>query len=215
MLKRSVKPFFLHALACALLGGVTILRCDSAERVIDDKAYVDGFLQAADQLEGSSNFGDGNGNVGFSFPQTGGAIVSSIDQLYRDCLPAVVLVGSVYKCVKCTKWHHGGFAGGWIASPEGHVVTNHHVVEKKRNERLGVMTLDGRIYPVQSLCASDPVADIAVVKIDPAGEKLPFLHLAESVKLGADVVVLSHPGEDLFSSKYQRSSRSPARQGHL
>jgi serine protease Do len=197
-----VKPHFWSLLACALSASIPILQAGAAERVIEDEAYVEAFVRASDLLAESWSFeagvaGDESG-MGFSFPPSGEAIVSSAENLYRDCLPAVVLVGSVYQCDKCSKWHHGGFAGGWIASPEGHVVTNHHVVEKKGTQRLGVMTLDGRVYSVDSLCASDTVADVAVVKIDPAGEKLPFLRLAENVKPGDAVVALSHPGGRLW-----------------
>lgn len=174
-----------------------------ADRVVDDADFVNLFINkmsaivSQDNLSGSSDAHDGCPE-GFRFPSAEGAIRSSKLDIYELCLPAVVLVGRIYQCGECSKWHHGGFAGGWIASPEGHIVTNEHVVEKKSGEHLGIMTSEGNVYPVKAQCFSDKISDIAVLKIDPAGERLPFLRLAENVKPGEDISVLSHPGGRLW-----------------
>lgn len=172
-----------------------------AARVIDDPFFSDLFVRKMlelPELPGGLNAAGDTPVSEFALPMAEGAIVPTPGNIYEDCLPAVVLVGAISKCQKCPEWHSGGFAGGWIASPEGHVVTNQHVVEKFISGRLGVMTSDGRVFPVVSVCASDETADAAVLKIDPAGEALPFLRLAADVKQGDPVTVLSHPDGRLW-----------------
>jgi S1-C subfamily serine protease len=197
-----VKPHFWSLLACALSASIPILQAGAAERVIDDEAYVEAFVRASDQLAESWSFEAGDAGeesrMGGSFPPSGEAIVSSAENLYRDCLPAVVLVGSVYQCDKCSNWHHGGFAGGWIASQDGHVVTNHHVLNSKRKGRLGIMTSDGTVYPVKSVSAWNEAADIAVLQIELFGRTLPFLKLADDVYTGEAISIISHPDGRLW-----------------
>lgn len=127
--------------------------------------------------------------------------------LYEKCAPAVVAIGTVYQCRKCDKWHQDGFSTGWIASPDGIVVTNAHLFEGETNDGLGVMTRDGRVFPVKEILAADRDSDIAILQIDTDGEKLPALSLAESASPGEDVSVISHPQGRLYCLTNGRISR--------
>jgi len=113
--------------------------------------------------------------------------------LYDAVVPAVVAVSSVYKCERCSDWHLGGSGSGWIVSPDGLVVTNHHVIQRDAGHRMGVMTADGEVYAITEVVAADPVGDAVVVRIDTRGRKLPFLAVGSSPDCGTEVSVVSHP----------------------
>jgi len=113
--------------------------------------------------------------------------------LYDAVVPAVVAVSSVYKCERCSDWHLGGSGSGWIVSPDGLVVTNHHVIQREAGHRMGIMTADGEVYAITAVVAADPVGDAVVVRVDTRGRRLPFLALGASPDCGTEVSVVSHP----------------------
>jgi serine protease Do len=136
---------------------------------------------------------------------------STATSLYESVVPAVVALGSVYKCRECEKWHQGGFSSGWIVSSEGLVVTNAHVFEGEAADVPGVMLRDGSVYPVDEIVAADRDADIAILRIQ-AEKPLPALPLAESSAVGEKVHVVSHPQGRMWSltsglvSRFHRQS---------
>jgi S1-C subfamily serine protease len=105
----------------------------------------------------------------------------------------VVSIGSIFQCGKCEEWHSGGAASGWITSPDGLIVTNAHLFENGKDDPLGVMTLDGEIFAVKEIVASDVEKDIAILRIDPGNKTLRALPLANSAEPGDEVHVISHP----------------------
>ncbi|MFM8890916.1 MAG: serine protease, partial [Planctomycetia bacterium] len=125
-------------------------------------------------------------------------------------VPAVVALGSVFKCSNCNDWHVGNVAAGWIASPDGLVVTNHHVLERPPGNHLGVMTSDGEVLAVTDVVAADAARDTAVIRVDPRGRKLPHLGLGAAPGCGSSVTIISHPKGRFFSltkgvvSRYHR-----------
>ena len=127
--------------------------------------------------------------------------------LYEKCAPAVVAIGTVYQCRKCDKWHQDGFSTGWIASPDGLVVTNAHLFDGDTNDGLGVMTRAGQVFPVKDIVAADRNADIVILQIDTGGKKLPALSLADSASPGEEVSVISHPQGRLYCLTNGRISR--------
>ena len=108
--------------------------------------------------------------------------------IYQSAVKSVVMVGTLYKCDRCEDWH-SGFASGFVIGSDGVVVTNYHVVEKAADvETLGVMTHDGKVYPVSSVLAADELQDIAVLKV--AGKGLAVLPVKADAPVGSDVYVL-------------------------
>lgn len=134
--------------------------------------------------------------------------------LYESVVPAIVVMGSVFKCDKCQDWHLGQTASGWFVSPDGMVVTNHHVLERAAGNHYGAMTSDGEVYPVTEVLAADAAGDAAgdaaVVRIDTRGRTLPFLVLGDPPDCGTSVTVISHPKGRFYSlttgvvSRYHR-----------
>lgn len=84
----------------------------------------------------------------------------------------------------------GSSGSGVVVSPDGYIVTNHHVVEKSAD--IKVTLADKRTYKAK-LIGSDPSTDIALLKIEE--EELPFMIFgnSDSVRVGEWVLAVGNP----------------------
>ncbi len=80
---------------------------------------------------------------------------------------------------------------GFIATPDGRIVTNYHVVKGARSAY--VKLSNGAFFKVDGLIASDADADIAILKV--AANNLPVLAFGDSEKaaVGQSVVAIGSP----------------------
>jgi S1-C subfamily serine protease len=79
-----------------------------------------------------------------------------------------------------------------VIHKDGVIVSNAHVLEAFRDMKaIGVMTSDGRVFPIKAVLAADRINDAAVLKVEAAD--LTPLPLAKSARVGATVYCLSHP----------------------
>lgn len=115
-------------------------------------------------------------------------------ELYEYTKRAFACVGSLYKCKKCSKWHIR-VASGFMVSPDGVILTNYHVVDNETSKAMGVMTQDGKVYPVKEVLAASEADDVAAIRIDVAG--LPYLSMSLKSPIGSKVWVLSNPHNNL------------------
>jgi len=84
-----------------------------------------------------------------------------------------------------------GFGSGFFTSPNGQILTNHHVVEGAWSAK--ARTAEGVTYPVQVLLADDRKSDLARLMIF-ADRNMPYLKIsAERPQAGDRVVVLGSP----------------------
>jgi S1-C subfamily serine protease len=83
-----------------------------------------------------------------------------------------------------------GMGSGVIFDSNGGILTNHHIVEEA--EKVEVLTADGKKFQGEVL-GSDPMSDIAVVRVD--GEGLPAVKLGDSDKLvvGQIAIAIGNP----------------------
>ncbi|PYS79404.1 MAG: hypothetical protein DMF66_02875 [Acidobacteria bacterium] len=79
-----------------------------------------------------------------------------------------------------------GLGSGVIVSPDGYVLTNHHVVEGA--QQITVELTDNRVFNAK-LVGSDQPSDLAVLKID--ASNLPVLSLGDSDRAQVGDVVLA------------------------
>lgn len=83
-----------------------------------------------------------------------------------------------------------GAASGVIVTPDGYIVTNHHVVDKA--QKVEVTLTDGRTLTAK-VVGNDPKTDLAVVKVD--ASNLPTITFADSstAEVGDMVLALGNP----------------------
>lgn len=115
--------------------------------------------------------------------------------LFEQKKKAVLILGSLYKCSKCSKWHVS-IASGFLVTASGVMITNYHVVDGPDNAAMGAMTYDGRVYPVKEVLAADRSSDVAVLQLEGSG--FPYLSLSPGAAVGEKVWVISHPRKQLF-----------------
>ncbi|MEO0039234.1 MAG: hypothetical protein RIS38_182 [Verrucomicrobiota bacterium] len=111
-------------------------------------------------------------------------------EIRRRGARATVLIGSSYKCDKCSKWHNTS-ASGFAVTSDGVIATNHHVAAGDNGEVMGVMTADGRFFPVMEVLAADKAHDVALLRID--AKDLAFLPLRDDAPAGTPIRCYSHP----------------------
>ena len=86
----------------------------------------------------------------------------------------------------------GGLGSGFVIDTEGHIVTNHHVVEGASDIEVDFasgLKARGRVL------GSDPDSDLAVVKVDVPAEQLVPIPLgdSEAVQVGQRVIAIGNP----------------------
>jgi serine protease Do len=117
-------------------------------------------------------------------------------KFYENCKPSVLMIGRLYKCNKCTKWHISS-ASGFAINNSGVVATNYHVVDNKDGVILGAMDHAGKTYVVTEVLAASKADDVALIQLRDA--KLKPLPLARKASVGTPVSVISHPDGRYFS----------------
>ena len=85
-----------------------------------------------------------------------------------------------------------GEGSGSIITREGHILTNHHVVEGAR--QIQVNLFDGKTYDAR-MVGADPFSDVAVLKIDAPSESLYPVTFGESsnLRVGQKVFAIGNP----------------------
>ena len=85
----------------------------------------------------------------------------------------------------------GGTGSGVIISPDGYIITNHHVIEN--SSEVIVTTNDNKEYEAIIVC-SDEVTDVAVLKID-SNEKFEYILFgdSENSQIGEWVLAVGNP----------------------
>lgn len=108
-----------------------------------------------------------------------------------------------------------GAGSGSIIDSEGHILTNHHVIQD--STKLEVTLSDGSKWPARFV-GSDPENDLAVIQIDAPREKLTVIPMGDSSQLdvGQKVLAIGNPfgiGQTLTTgiiSSLERSIRTPS-----
>ena len=121
----------------------------------------------------------------------------------EDAQKAIAVVGGVYKCKSCTRWHVAPASGFLIA--EDMVVTNYHVVNQPERSSLAVRLFDGRVFMVEAVVAASERFDLAVLRIPKTGVKP--VALGQAAPVGAKVDLISHPNQKFYTLSEGRVAR--------
>ena len=113
--------------------------------------------------------------------------------LYEQCAPSTLIVGNVYNCGKCNKWHNS-MASGYAIAPDV-IATNYHVLDNTKASAMGIMTANGDVYPIIEVLASNKADDVALarVKIPEGKPGLSPASIAQHTPVGSRIGVISHP----------------------
>jgi serine protease Do len=116
--------------------------------------------------------------------------VPSINRAVQAVFPSLVRLSVVYLDQQAGREIKGQLYGsGTIISTDGYVVTNHHVAGRPRRI---VCTMSDREEIPADLVGTDPLSDIAVVKLRPATpRKFPAARFGDSSKLERGQAVLA------------------------
>ncbi len=85
-----------------------------------------------------------------------------------------------------------GSGSGWVLDQQGHIVTNHHVIDG--SDVVTVTLFEGDPFPAR-IVGSDPQNDIAVLKIDAPAELLFPVDLGKSdtLRVGQKIFAIGNP----------------------
>ena len=122
---------------------------------------------------------------------TGSSSLPSITEVVEAVKPAVVsvIVGTVSYNIFLQPVPTEQAGSGVIIDEQGYIVTNNHVVEGA--ESITVTLTDGRAFDA-TLTGTDPLTDLAVIKIE--GDSLPTVEFSKSseVEVGEWVVAIGN-----------------------
>ena len=196
--------FFVICIVLTVLTGR--LLGQTSRFVIDDDAYSDQIVQAAEKLHQQHKL--------ISLDslrrqvRTKG-IPMNLAPVAREKLEppqicdrlreSTVAVGTFYKCPDCGNWHFSS-STGFIAGEGGIVCTCCHVVtEEDEDIKEGYLVAadsDGHVFPILGVLAADTDADTCLLRIPDTGLKP--LPLRPGARAGEPVYCLSHPGGYFF-----------------
>lgn len=182
------------AAAAACLAGTL-----AADPVIDDEEILNtltnkagefaesGGIPTADELGAKTKLGPR------LKPQT--AIATTAAQApgkdYETLSKSVFLVGSVFKCDKCSHWHRGGTSTAWCLTADGLMVTNAHVFKGAKGAAMAVVDRDGHAFPIVELVGYDIPSDVAIFRVK--GANLQAVPIGAPAKVGEAISVISNP----------------------
>lgn len=127
-------------------------------------------------------------------PQPPAALSARIarEDLYAKAAASTVLIGTAYKCEKCTRWH-SAMASGVVIDATGIIATNYHVAVAGKGVAMGVLLADGAFLPVTEVLAANKKQDVALIKVETSGKALPALPVRGDLRAGAEVMCMSNP----------------------
>jgi len=147
--------------------------------------------------------------LGRAFDRTGGTAVAAERPMisgdlsaFQDALASVAEGVSTSVVHITTKvgaqgdlWEMQGVGSGVIVSPEGHILTNHHVVDADPlRQTLRVRLADGKEFAAK-VVGTDSETDLALLKIESKGESLVPIRFANSdeVRVGHLCLAIGSP----------------------
>jgi putative serine protease PepD len=118
----------------------------------------------------------------------GSSATSAATAVASKALPSVVTI-------EVSGSSSGGSGSGVIYSENGYIITNSHVVTlggAEQKSSIRVTLSDGRLFPA-TIVGTDPILDIAVIKINTTGLTPVVFGDADSITVGSEVIAIGAP----------------------
>jgi serine protease Do len=120
----------------------------------------------------------------------------SFRQVYQRAAPTVVLVNTRQALLAQRELPPShprqlpGLGSGVLVSSDGYILSNHHVIENA--DAISVTLHDRRVFPARVI-GSDPLIDIALLKIDAQNLPSATLGRSDQLQIGDWVLAIGHP----------------------
>lgn len=204
----------LAAVFCAAFLAVFVVR-----KMQDGSSLLE-ILTGKDSIEDSGNFTLlDKAPLNLKDVQVMAAINAESAALVKAVVPSVVSIDTAgvrherFRDVWGRTWVQPravqGQGSGVIVTKEGHVLTNHHVIQG--NPRIRLTMHDGVVYSAKVI-GSDPAVDIAVLKIDGKGPFAPLkIGDSDKIEVGNIVFAVGSPfglGETVTDGKVSAKKRT-------
>ena len=181
------------------------------------KAVLFGLIMAAVFLVITPLITGNSQQNGFFQSRGQNGIELSFSQAVRRAAPAVVNIYSlsIDQSRPLNSGSLQGLGSGVIMSKEGYILTNYHVIKKA--DEIVVALQDGRKF-TSEVVGSDPVTDIAVLKIE--GDTLPVvpINLDIPAQVGDVVLAIGNPynlGQTITQGIISATGRNGLSSGYL
>ncbi|MBM4287100.1 MAG: tetratricopeptide repeat protein [Deltaproteobacteria bacterium] len=111
----------------------------------------------------------------------------------QDDLPAIIKrISPAVVVVETQRGRSKGLGTGFFINPQGHIVTNYHVVFGA--DRAVVRTHEGRRYPVKRILAEDKEADLVLLAADIPTGNITYLEVTGQLpEVGEKIYAIGHP----------------------
>ena len=205
-MNRLLVATLIASMACA----------SAAPPVIDDMMLVENFTSSMGKLVGTEGVPSADELCAAAKESSPRKAVAMIPEALKDgagmpendydhLSKSVFMLGTVYKCGKCSNWHRGGNATAWCLSSDGLMATNAHVFLSVKGAAMGVSDREGHCYPVTGLVGIDVLKDVAIFRVK--GKGLQALRLGAPANVGDPVTIISNPA----GNNFMRTSGTVAR----
>lgn len=119
------------------------------------------------------------------------------EEIYRRALPAVFVLGSIYRDDD-GQWTEGMYATAWVVASDGVLATSWHVFsDLQDSEVFAVGDYRGRVYPLVEILGGSKAADVVFFRVA-ARDLTPLPLSREYAPVGSWVGVLGHPGDNFY-----------------
>jgi 2-alkenal reductase len=180
LLAMLIVGLIVGAIGGGLAGGLVVQNALQAQATRD--AASNPIVPVAAPASNPQRLGDVNTAVVSAVQRVGPAVVTVLNTMPRQRVFGWFGSSSVQQ--------PKGSGSGVIVSPQGYIITNHHVVEGY--ETLEVIFADGSIVPADMI-GTDAVTDLAVIKVSVNVPAVAELGDSDQLQIGEAVIAIGSP----------------------
>ncbi len=140
--------------------------------------------------------------MGIEIEPLPGSGQKAADEIYEQLVESVVGVNTTVTSAN-NQQSGTGQGTGIIATSDGYIITNSHVIYNSRNYAVQVVLHDGFTYDA-NVVGFDKATDVAILKIDAQGLAPATFGNANEMKVGQEVLAIGNPGGMSYAGSFDR-----------